>query len=729
MRCNKMLVMLLLVVFNQVVFPQQNRIEYNNQQLFLSGANLAWISFAGDIGTELPNYDAFAEILLQMHDNGGNSLRWWLHTDGTLTPEFNSENFVVSPGSKTIEQLKNYLDIAWEREVGVILCLWSFDMLRSNKSSTILNRNRLLLEDTTYTRAYINNSLIPMVDELKGHPAIIAWEIFNEPEGMSNEFGWSGIGRVSMSTIQRFINLTAGAIHRTDPNALVTSGCWDFKAGTDIQFTAKISDRLISMNIAQKKEMEESFNQKYRLNLSADQIIEHFQKVELVANYNYYLDNRLIEAGGDTDGTLDFYSVHYYDHAGIGYSPFSRNATFWQLDKPVVIAEFHMKTTFGVPKEYLYQTLYSSGYAGALGWSYTDNQTTQVVDLLAGMKSIWDNYREYVEVNGDNGRWPKVSIISPVNNTSFPDNADVIIEVEATDEDGEIVLIEFFAGDKKIGEVTEQPFQIIWKPINSGIYSLTATATDDFGNRRISKKIQLTVGTPPMTRLEAERAVRTGSGMSIGSSPNASGGAYVNINTNASGTTITWTFNNFAGNGNFEIAFGYNLDYDTPKGQFINVNGTRIGEVMFDGPVKVWQEKTLNVDLVEGSNTIQMEMSWGYMFLDYLAVPTQVVTSVHEGIILPSSFALEQNYPNPFNPVTIIKYVIPNFKREILMQNNVQLKVYDIIGREITTLVNEVQSPGVYEVKFDASNLPSGVYIYSIKAGSFNASRKMMLIK
>ena len=87
-----------------------------------------------------------------------------------------------------------------------------------------------------------------------------------------------------------------------------------------------------------------------------------------------------------------------------------------------------------------------------------------------------------------------------------------------------------------------------------------------------------------------------------------------------------------------------------------------------------------------------------------------------------SEFALDQNYPNPFNPSTKINYSIKE-------KSNVELKIFDLLGGEVATLVNEEKSPGNYEVIFDASNLSSGVYLYTIKAGSFVQTRKMMLMK
>ena len=85
-------------------------------------------------------------------------------------------------------------------------------------------------------------------------------------------------------------------------------------------------------------------------------------------------------------------------------------------------------------------------------------------------------------------------------------------------------------------------------------------------------------------------------------------------------------------------------------------------------------------------------------------------------------YALGQNYPNPFNPTTSIEYSVMN-------NDYVSLKVYDILGNEVGVLVNEQKEIGNYSVKFDASNLTSGVYIYRIKARNFIESRKMVLIK
>jgi len=95
----------------------------------------------------------------------------------------------------------------------------------------------------------------------------------------------------------------------------------------------------------------------------------------------------------------------------------------------------------------------------------------------------------------------------------------------------------------------------------------------------------------------------------------------------------------------------------------------------------------------------------------------------------PKIFNLSQNYPNPFNPSTTIKYSIPVVDANFASTTNIILKVYDALGKEIATLVNEVKQPGNYEVEFNASNLTSGIYFYSLNSGNNLLTKKCLLMK
>jgi hypothetical protein len=85
-------------------------------------------------------------------------------------------------------------------------------------------------------------------------------------------------------------------------------------------------------------------------------------------------------------------------------------------------------------------------------------------------------------------------------------------------------------------------------------------------------------------------------------------------------------------------------------------------------------------------------------------------------------YNLAQNYPNPYNPTTLIEYSMPT-------SSNAILKIYNVLGKLITTLVNENQEVGIYKINFDASRLSNGVYFYKIQAGSYTETKKMLLIK
>jgi len=99
-----------------------------------------------------------------------------------------------------------------------------------------------------------------------------------------------------------------------------------------------------------------------------------------------------------------------------------------------------------------------------------------------------------------------------------------------------------------------------------------------------------------------------------------------------------------------------------------------------------------------------------------------ILTAAKSGIDLPTAYAISQNYPNPFNPTTAINYDIPQ-------RTFVSVKIYDILGRDVAQIVNEVKQPGRYSVRFDGLNMSSGAYFYSITAGNFHQVKKMVLLK
>ncbi len=122
-----------------------------------------------------------------------------------------------------------------------------------------------------------------------------------------------------------------------------------------------------------------------------------------------------------------------------------------------------------------------------------------------------------------------------------------------------------------------------------------------------------------------------------------------------------------------------------------------------------------------------------YSFSNYKLVPRKNddfvghVTDVENSNIIPEEYSLSQNYPNPFNPTTTISFSIPNIASSF--NSNVTLKIYDLLGREVNTLVNEVKQPGSYQVQFDASELSSGIYFYALSAGDFYQTKKLVLLK
>ncbi len=174
------------------------------------------------------------------------------------------------------------------------------------------------------------------------------------------------------------------------------------------------------------------------------------------------------------------------------------------------------------------------------------------------------------------------------------------------------------------------------------------------------------------------------------------------------GIQLRWTTASEINNRGFEIERSLNSNKNFKTIAFIEGNGTttELSNYTFT------DRSDLNEVLTVYYRLKQIDFDGTFSYSN----------TVYAELNFPSGFALEQNFPNPFNPATTITY-------SITTDVFVSIKIYDFIGREVNTLVNETKPPGRYQVAFDASDLPSGTYFYTLRAGDFSNTRKMMLIK
>lgn len=122
-------------------------------------------------------------------------------------------------------------------------------------------------------------------------------------------------------------------------------------------------------------------------------------------------------------------------------------------------------------------------------------------------------------------------------------------------------------------------------------------------------------------------------------------------------------------------------------------------------------EASNSLSFPDENNFHDIQLSW-----------SSVITDVNDKVILPTEYKLNQNYPNPFNPSTTLSFAIPS-------EGNVSLIIYDVLGNKVAELENGFKSAGNYSYLFDASNLISGIYFYTISTNNFTATKKMLLMK
>lgn len=446
-----------------------NYINHRGQDIFLSGINVAWMSYGNDLTGF--DKDKWEQICEEVVDAGGNSIRWWLHVDGRSTPTYDSENDTVIGISETaLSNLALAMDIAATHGIVVSLCLWAHQMLNEDdgdygttQAKTRVRRNKLLLTDSVATQRYIDNALIPMVKAVKNHTAVFCWEIFNEPEGMTSFANWANFAQVDITDIQRFVNMCAGAIHRTDPSVKVSNGAWR------LMYTSNYS-----------------------------------------GGTNFYSDSALVANGKDKDGTLDFYMFHYYpSELGSTYSPFHKTFNDLELEKKTIIGEFPAHgiiRTAGsnfIPRKQLTTKeamvwLYEKGYSGGWGWTYTNNDGNGGLDdMKEALSTLKEMIPEHIVIQHDPtfNYIPRITKRMP-DTVLYTNSSKVVDYLNVSDyfEDDEFDELHYTIQSTGVvkAELTDNKISFVADADTTGYGDITITATDN-GGKSISQSFSILV--------------------------------------------------------------------------------------------------------------------------------------------------------------------------------------------------------------------------------------------
>ncbi|MDR2694398.1 MAG: T9SS type A sorting domain-containing protein [Chitinispirillales bacterium] len=341
------------------------RLVINGKKVFISGMNIAWNNFGNDVGDNAVNISAFVSQFKQIKGAGGNAVRWWLHTDARNEPKMNSDGSVNRIGTKTIDNVRQVLDSAHSYGIVVSLCLFSFDLLQNDgKTADIVARNKKFLTVPANLDTYINIVLKPMLEAVGNHPAIMCWEVFNEPEGMSSDAGGWSNEKVPMSDILRFTAKIAAEVHR----------------GTK---------KMASTGIHEYGKMK-----------------------------THYSDAKLKTASGTNDALayLDFYMAHYYpEYIGTSGSPFHHPASYWVMDRPILIGEFpaqswngsngygSIQTGTAMTITAAYEYAYDNGYCGAMSWSMTEGDKAKFGSFSTtepALKNLSTKHKADIDLGG-----------------------------------------------------------------------------------------------------------------------------------------------------------------------------------------------------------------------------------------------------------------------------------------------------------------------------------------
>jgi hypothetical protein len=307
-------------------WSQNSKITVGCKQYFLNGPNVAWNNYGWDFGDNAAGYGGgngyssswWEAHFTQLQNYGANSARVWIHCKAEHNPLFDGTGNCTGLNNNFFNNIDDMLNRAKNHNIMIILCLFDFHLVS-------IGGREQLVRDVNKTNSYINNALIPMVQRYANQCNLIGYEIFNEPEWVMQGVPGAGNfgGSITIAEMQRFVAKCAEAVHNNSTK-LVTVGSASLRYNSDVA----------------------------------------------PATANYWKNSALQSTYSSAAAYLDFYQIHYYDwmlNSGNNWAPYNRPASYWGLDKPVLIGES------GNTGHYNYQQQfdlgYSNGFAGTMIWA------------------------------------------------------------------------------------------------------------------------------------------------------------------------------------------------------------------------------------------------------------------------------------------------------------------------------------------------------------------------
>lgn len=368
-------------------------------------------------------------------------------------------------------------------------------------------------------------------------------------------------------------------------------------------------------------------------------------------------------------------------------------------------------------------------------------------------------YIDYVRVYKDTSAGnPVVNILSPEQNANFPEGSDINISADISGFVNPVQYVEFYQGDARIGIDSLEPYSFNWQSVYEGAYSLTAKAKDNTGLVVSSESVDITVGqgyshSPYLGRpvmlpgvIEMENYDLGGEGIAYhDSDPSINqGNQYGNYYRMDEGVDLQPTTDAGGGHNLGWAANGEWVKYYIEVSQsgyykltsrVASPNSNGVFRIDVDGIDKTgniavpltgdWQNWTNlfndNIYLEEGVHILTFHVVNSGFNINKIIFSFST-TDIKDDSYNPEYFRLYNNYPNPFNSSTKIKFDLPH-------NSAVELKIYNVLGQLITTIIKEEKPSGFYEVDYNATDLPSGMYIYRIQLGEYSETKKMVLLR